>query len=172
MATTVCATCVHTLCVARTIFFALFPCVTYRQEHAWLKVFAVCMCVCHISPSRPLLSHVSSAVFAVPAGPLRHQVPVCTFFVERYETQKRGSSAPPHVRQGVALPGRSHALNNSGRGFFFESYSRSLPVRSSPLHSRKSARPNRLAHPQAGRTPSVPSSCSGPLSITDGSALT
>ena len=68
-------------------------------------------CVCHISPPRPLHSHVSSAVFAVPARSLRHHVPVCTVFIELYQTQKRGSSALPHVRRGVWLPGRSHALN-------------------------------------------------------------
>ena len=49
----VCATgggCTHT--PSRThIFFALLPCVTYRHEHAWHKVFAVRMSYLSISPS-------------------------------------------------------------------------------------------------------------------------
>ena len=42
--------CTHTPCRTH-IFFALVPCVTYRHEHAWLKVFAVCMSYLSISTS-------------------------------------------------------------------------------------------------------------------------
>ena len=71
----------------------------------------VLQCACHISPSHPLHSHVSSAVLAVPAQSLRDHVPVCTVFVELYPTRKRGSSALPHERRGVWLLGRSRALH-------------------------------------------------------------
>ena len=42
--------CTHTPCRTH-ISFALFPCVKYRHEHAWLKVFAVRMSYLSISPS-------------------------------------------------------------------------------------------------------------------------
>ena len=53
VATTYCVcdgSCTHTPCRTH-IFFAPFPCVTYRHEHAWLKMFAVCMSYLSISPS-------------------------------------------------------------------------------------------------------------------------
>ena len=96
-------------CTYTHLSHAHFLFVTYRHRvHAWLKVFAVCMS--HISVS---LSHVSSTILVVPARSLRHHVPVRTFFVELYPTQKRGSSAVPHERRGVWLLGRSHALHTS-----------------------------------------------------------
>ena len=98
--------CTHTPCRTH-MFFAFF--IAWRTDtntHG-----SMCLHVCHISPSRSLHSHVSSSVFAAPARSLRHHVQVCTVFVELDQTQKRGSSAPPHVRQGVWLIGRSHALN-------------------------------------------------------------
>ena len=90
----------HTPCRTH-IFCALFPCVTYRHEHA-----------CHISPSHPLHSHVSSAVLAVPARSLRHLVPVCTFLAELFPIRKRGSSALSDERRGVRLHDRSHAFHS------------------------------------------------------------
>ena len=57
-------------------------------------------------------THVSSAVLVVPARSLRHHVPGRTVFVELYPTHKRVSSALPHERRGVWLPGRSHALQS------------------------------------------------------------
>ena len=42
--------CTHTPCRTH-IFLALFPCVTYRHEHTWLKVFAVRLSYLSISPS-------------------------------------------------------------------------------------------------------------------------
>ena len=52
---------VHTLRVART-FSSLFPCVTYRQERPWLKVFAVCMSYIHLALSY-LMLHPPSLLF-------------------------------------------------------------------------------------------------------------
>ena len=69
----------HTPCRTH-IFFALFPCVTYRHEHAWLKVFAVRMSYLSISPSpfscftRHLCS--SRTVTSTPRS-------VCTFLAEQ-----------------------------------------------------------------------------------------
>ena len=99
--------CTHTPCRTH-IFFALFPCVTYRHEHAWLKVFAVCMSYLSISPS-PFSCFIrrlccSRTVNSTPRSRLH-------LFLELYQTQKRGSSAPPHMRRGVWLPGQSHAFN-------------------------------------------------------------
>ena len=68
-------------------------------------------CAWRISPSRFLCSHVSSAILVVPARLLPHHVPARTVFVELSSTQKRGSSALPHERRGVWLPGRFHALH-------------------------------------------------------------
>ena len=42
--------CTHTPCRTHT-FFALFPCMTYRHEHAWLKAFATCVSYLPISLS-------------------------------------------------------------------------------------------------------------------------
>ena len=76
---------------------------------------------CHISPSRPVHSHVSSAILAVPARSLRHLVPVCTFLAELLPIRKRGSSALPHERRGV-WPGRSHALHRLWAPRFRQDY--------------------------------------------------
>ena len=100
--------CTHTPCRPR-IFLTHFPCVAYRHR-VWLKVFAVRMsCL----PSHLLPSHVSSTVFAVPARSPRHFVPVCSFLAELFPIRKRRSSALPHERRGVWLPGRSHALHKA-----------------------------------------------------------
>ena len=71
------------------------------------------VCSAHVAPlpSHLLPSHVSSAVFAVPARSPRHFVPVCTFLAELFPIRKCGSSALPHERRGVWLPGRSDALH-------------------------------------------------------------
>ena len=99
--------CTHTPCRTH-IFLTPFPCVTYRHRvHAWLKVFAVRMSFLSISPSpfscfirRPCCSRtVTSAPRSCLHLPCR-TVP----------GPKRGSSALPHERRGVWLPGRSHAL--------------------------------------------------------------
>ena len=109
MATTVCATGrVHTHSMSHAHFLCTFS-LRDVQTRTRMAQGVCSVCVCHISPSRPLHSHVSSTVFAVPALSIRHHVLVCTVFVELYQTHKRGSSAPPDVRRGVWLPGRSHA---------------------------------------------------------------
>ena len=100
--------CTHTPCRMH-IFFAHFPCVTYRYRvHAWLKVLAVCMSYLSISPS-PFSCFIrrhccSRTVTSTPRSRpdrLRRALP----------DPKRGSSARPHERRGVWLPGRSHALH-------------------------------------------------------------
>ena len=68
-------------------------------------------CACHICPSHLLHSHGPSAGFAVPARSLRDHIPVCTASAGLHPIRKRGSSALPHERRGVWLPGRSHALH-------------------------------------------------------------
>ena len=53
----------HTPCRTH-IIFALFPCVTYRHEHAWLKVFAVCVCVISLHLALSILMfHPPSLLF-------------------------------------------------------------------------------------------------------------
>ena len=67
VATAVCATgCVHTLRVARAFFWRIF--LSWRTNIAYTHGSRCLQCACHISPSHPLHSHVSSAVFAVPAN--------------------------------------------------------------------------------------------------------
>ena len=97
---------VHTLRVARTFSSHFFLCVAYRHEHAWFKMFAVIMSYLSISPSP-----FTCFILAVPARSLRHVVPFCTFLAELFPIRKRGSSALPHERRRVWLPGRSHALH-------------------------------------------------------------
>ena len=83
---------VHTLRVARThIFLTHFLCVAYTLSFSILIV--------------------SSTVFAVRS--LRHFVLVCTFLAELLPIRKCGSSALPHERRGVWLPGRFDALHTS-----------------------------------------------------------
>ena len=109
MATTVCATGgVHTLRVART-FSMHFSLARRTDTNTHGSRFL--QCACQKSPSRPLHSHVSSTILAVPARSLRHLVPVCTFLAELFPIRKRGSSALPHERRGVWLPGRSHGVH-------------------------------------------------------------
>ena len=108
-ATTVCATEVHTLRVARTPFWHSF--IVWRTDIAHAHGSRCLQCARHISPSQRLHSHVSSAVLAFPARSLRDHVPVYTIFDELYPARKRGSYALPHERRGVWLPGRSHALH-------------------------------------------------------------
>ena len=70
------------------------------------------VCSAHVTSLHlPLHSHVSSAVFAVPARSLRDHISVCTVFAELFPIRKRGSSALPHERRGVWPLGRSHALH-------------------------------------------------------------
>ena len=100
VATIVCATGVYTHSVSHAHFLCIFFLAwrTGTNTHG-----SRCLqCVCHISPSRPLRSHVSSAVFAVPARSLRHHVPVCTVFVELYQTQMRRSSATARAPGSLA----------------------------------------------------------------------
>ena len=102
--------CTHTPCRTHN-FQTHFPCVAYRHRvRAWLKVFAVRMSHLSMSPS-PI--PCSSTVFAVSAQSPRHFVLVCTFLAELSPIRKRGSSALPHNRRGVWLPGRSDALHKS-----------------------------------------------------------
>ena len=118
VATILCATvCVHTLRVARAFFWHII--LAWRTDIAYTRGSRCLQCSCHMSPSHLLLSHDSSAVRAVPARSLRHVVPVCTFLAELFPIRKRGSSAPPHVRRGVWLFGRSHALHMLWNGFFW-----------------------------------------------------
>ena len=87
-----CDGCVHTLRVARTFslhFFLASRADTNTHGSRCLQ------CACHISPSHPLHSHVSSAVFALPARSLRHHVPVCTVFVEPFPSESAGQE---HLR--------------------------------------------------------------------------
>ena len=104
VATTVCATGdVHTLRVARTFFWHIFPCVAR----------GVCSAP-HLSIA-PLHSHVPCASFAVPARSLRDHIPVCTVFAELFPIRKRGSSTPPHERRGVwPLADSTHSTGPSG----------------------------------------------------------
>ena len=101
--------CTHSVSHAHFLWHSFFA---WRTHIAYTHGSRCLQCACHISPSHPLYSHVSSAVRAVPAWPLRDHMPVCTVFVELYPTRKRGSSALPHERRGVWLPGRSHALHS------------------------------------------------------------
>ena len=99
---------VHTLRVARTFSLHFFPCVTYRHEHAWLKVFAVRMSFLSISPF-PLSCFIrhpccSRTVTSTPRS--RLHLPCRTVPI-----RKHGSSALPHERRGVWLPDRSHAVH-------------------------------------------------------------
>ena len=84
---------------------------SWRTDIACTHGSRCLQCACHICPSHLLHSHVSSAVFAVPARSLRDHILVCTAFAGLHPIWKRGSSAPPHERRGVWLPGRSHALH-------------------------------------------------------------
>ena len=59
-----------------------------------------------------LMFHPPSLLF--PHGHFNTTFPSASF-VELHQTQKRGSSAPPHERRGVWLPGGSHALDRSRR---------------------------------------------------------
>ena len=94
---------VHTLRVARTFFFAHVPCVTYRHRvHAWLEVFAVRMSHISISLSASLL---------FPHGHFNTTFPSAPSSSSFTRPKKRGSSALPHERRGVWLPGRCHALH-------------------------------------------------------------
>ena len=116
--------CVHTLSCRTHTFFAWRTDIAYaRGSSVWKRCL---QCACRISPSRFLCPHVSPSIFAVPARSLRHHVPVRTVFVELYPTQKRGSSALPHERRGVWLPGRSYALHNLDRALRF---SKKRPLR-------------------------------------------
>ena len=56
-----------------------------------------------------LMFHPPSLLF--PHGQPRHFVPVCKFLAELFPIRKRGSSAHPHGRRGVWLPGRSDAFH-------------------------------------------------------------
>ena len=106
--------CTHTPCRTH-LFLTHFPCVACRHRvHAWLKVFAVRMS--HISPSHHLHSHVSSAVFAVPALSLRDHIPVCTVFAGLHPGKRTSARAA-----GVWQPGRSHALHISASTWPFPS---------------------------------------------------
>ena len=99
---------VHTLRVARTLFWHIF--FAWRTDIAHTHGSRCLQCGRHISPSHPLHSHVPSAVLAVPARPLGHLVPVFPFFAELFPIRKRGSGALPQRRE-VWLPGRYHALH-------------------------------------------------------------
>ena len=80
--------------------------------HARLKGAKKVLCTCVTSPHLAfslLMLLPPSLLF--PARSLRHLVPVCTFVAELFPIRKRGSSALPHERRGVWLPGRSHALH-------------------------------------------------------------
>ena len=75
---------------------------------------------------------------------------------------------PSFPQTGTSVSGTISATAPSPRA-----HPRSLPVRSSPFHPRKSNRQMRLALPQEeSRTPMAPQSCSRPLSTTDRSPLT
>ena len=92
--------CTHTPCRAH-IFPTHFPCVTYRRcVHAWLTVFALRMSYLSISPSP----------FSCFIHRLYCSRTVCTFLAELFPIRMRGSSALPHERRGIWLPGRSDAL--------------------------------------------------------------
>ena len=90
--------CVHTPCRTR-IFLTHFPCVAYKH-----RVHACLQCACHISPSHPLHSHVSSAVVAVPVRSLRHLVPVSTLFAEMFPFRKRGRTSARAAGSLAAWP--------------------------------------------------------------------
>ena len=97
---------VHTLRVAR--FLTHVSCVAYRHRvHAWLKVFAVRMSYLPMSPP------FSCFIRLCCSRTVTHFALVCTFLDELLPIRKRGSSALPHERRGVWLPGRSHSLHNS-----------------------------------------------------------
>ena len=101
----------------RSVSHAHFLCTFSLRDVQTRTCMAQCVCSAHVislhltsslpsfSP-HPSLSHVSSAVLVVPARSLRHLVPVCTFLAELSPIRKRGSSALPHGRRGVGLPGR------------------------------------------------------------------
>ena len=101
----------HTHSVSHAHFSDTFS-LAWRTDIACSHGSRCLQCACHISPSHPLLSHVSSAVFAVPARSLRDHILVRTVFAGLHPMRKRGSSALPHERRGVWLPGRSHALQS------------------------------------------------------------
>ena len=73
--------------VART-FFCCTVCLRtsahlHARAHARMAQVSVkrCLHMCHISPSRLLLSHVSPSILAVPARSLRDHLPVRTVLV-------------------------------------------------------------------------------------------
>ena len=96
----------HTPCLTH-IFLARFP-QTSRARMAQ-GVFSVCVSYLPISPSP--FSCFIRRLLLFPHGQFD-----TTFPSELYQAQKRGSSAPPHVRRGVWLLGRSHALNKEKIG--------------------------------------------------------
>ena len=102
--------CTHTPCRTH-IFFAPFPCVTYRHEHAWLKG----VCSVYVISLHPALSilmfHPPSLLF--PHGHFDNTFPSAPSSSSFTRPQKRGPSASPHVRRGVWPPGRSHALDRT-----------------------------------------------------------
>ena len=100
---------VYTHSVSHAHFSDLF--LAWRQDIACTHGSGCSQCACHVSPSHLLPSHVSFTVFATPARSPRHFVPVCTFLAELFPIRERGSSALPHARRGVWLPGRSDALH-------------------------------------------------------------
>ena len=68
--------CVHSLRVAHAFSLHIF--LAWRTYIAYTHGSRCLQCACHISPSHLFHSHVSSAIFAVPARSLRHHVPVRT----------------------------------------------------------------------------------------------
>ena len=83
------------------------------NTHAWLKSVKG-VCSVHVA-----YLHLAFSVFMfhppsllLPNGHFDSTFP-STVFVELYPTQKRGSSALPHERRGVKLPGRSHAFHTA-----------------------------------------------------------
>ena len=109
-ATTVCATgSVHTL-----LPHAHFLCVAYRwHTHALAQGSSVCKKVfcsaCVFSPSRPLYSHVSPTVLAVPWRSLL----LVRCFSSFARPKNRGACAVPHERWRVCLFGRFRALHRT-----------------------------------------------------------
>ena len=106
VATTVCTTGgVHTLRVARTFFWHSF--FAWRTDIAYTHGSRCSQCACHISPSRPLHSHVSSAFLAVPWWWLRRPRLPCRTSPDPKARVKRTSARAPRSLATWPIPTHS-----------------------------------------------------------------
>ena len=124
----------NTLLCLPTLQQRLTPCFTFwpRRRHWQTGHCGIVLSpVAHVTTAAAMAKLILDSCRA-----FRDHIPVCTVFVELFPIRKRGSSALPHERRGVWLPGRRHALHrlwaqgvrqDHFRGWWHDAHQRSEP---------------------------------------------